>query len=40
MSGGEELMKSMQKRVELIVGYESERKKRSRFRYDIGSPHD
>jgi uncharacterized protein (UPF0332 family) len=35
--GREELMKSMQKRAdELIVAYESERKKRSRFQYDIG----
>ena len=35
--GREELMKSMQKKAnELIVAYESERKKRSRFQYDIG----
>lgn len=35
--GREELMKSMQKRAdELIVAYESERKKRSKFQYDIG----
>ena len=35
--GREELMKSMQKKAdELIVAYESERKKRSKFQYDIG----
>lgn len=35
--GKEDLMKSMQKKAnELIVAYESERKKRSRFQYDIG----
>jgi uncharacterized protein (UPF0332 family) len=35
--GREERMKSMQKKAnELIVAYESERKKRSRFQYDIG----
>lgn len=35
--GREELMKSMQKRAdELIVAYETERKKRSKFQYDIG----
>jgi uncharacterized protein (UPF0332 family) len=35
--GREELMKSMQRKAdELIVAYESERKKRSRFQYDIG----
>lgn len=35
--GREELMKRMQKRAgELIVAYESERKKRSKFQYDIG----
>ncbi len=35
--GREELMKSMEKRAnELIVAYESERKKRSKFQYDIG----
>ena len=35
--GREELMKSMQKKAnELTVAYESERKKRSRFQYDIG----
>lgn len=35
--GREELMKSMQRRAdELIVAYESERKKRSKFQYDIG----
>jgi len=35
--GREELMKKMQKKAdELIVSYESERKKRSKFQYDIG----
>ena len=35
--GREELMKSMQKKAnELIVAYESEMKKRSKFQYDIG----
>lgn len=35
--GREELMKRMQKKAdELIVAYESERKKRSKFQYDIG----
>jgi len=35
--GREELMKSMQKKADqLIVAYESERKKRSKFQYDIG----
>jgi len=35
--GREELMKSMQKKAdELVVAYESERKKRSKFQYDIG----
>jgi uncharacterized protein (UPF0332 family) len=35
--GREELMKRMQKKAdELIVSYEGERKKRSRFQYDIG----
>jgi uncharacterized protein (UPF0332 family) len=35
--GREELMRSMQKKAdELIIAYESERKKRSRFQYDIG----
>jgi uncharacterized protein (UPF0332 family) len=35
--GREELMKRMQRRAdELIVSYEGERKKRSRFQYDIG----
>lgn len=35
--GREELMKRMQKKAdELIVSYESERKKRSKFQYDIG----
>jgi len=35
--GREELMKSMQKKAnELIIAYESERKKRSKFQYDIG----
>jgi len=35
--GREELMKSMRKKAnELIVAYESERKKRSKFQYDIG----
>jgi uncharacterized protein (UPF0332 family) len=35
--GTEELTKSMQKKAnELIVAYESERKKRSKFQYDIG----
>lgn len=35
--GREELMRSMQKKAdELIVAYESERKKRSKFQYDIG----
>jgi uncharacterized protein (UPF0332 family) len=37
LTGREELMKSMQKKAnELIVAYESERKKRSSFQYDIG----
>ena len=37
LMGREELMKSMQRKAnELIVAYESERKKRSRFQYDIG----
>ena len=36
--GREELMKSMRKKAnELIVAYESERRKRSRFQYDIGA---
>jgi len=36
--GREELMKSMHKKAnELIVAYESERKKRSKFQYDIGA---
>jgi uncharacterized protein (UPF0332 family) len=35
--GREQLMKSMQKKAdELVVAYESERKKRSKFQYDIG----
>jgi hypothetical protein len=35
--GREELMKKMQKKAdELIVSYESERKKRSKFQYNIG----
>jgi uncharacterized protein (UPF0332 family) len=35
--GREELMKKMQKKAdELIVSYEGERKKRSKFQYDIG----
>lgn len=35
--GREELMKKMERKAdELIVSYESERKKRSRFQYDIG----
>jgi len=35
--GRDELMKRMQKKAdELIVAYESERKKRSKFQYDIG----
>lgn len=35
--GREELMKRMQKRAdELIISYEGERKKRSKFQYDIG----
>ena len=35
--GREELMKSMKRKAdELIIAYESERKKRSRFQYDIG----
>ena len=35
--GREDLMKSMQKKADqLIVAYESERKKRSKFQYDIG----
>jgi len=35
--GREELMKSMQRKAdELVVAYESERKKRSKFQYDIG----
>ena len=35
--GREELMKSMRKKAnELIVAYESERRKRSKFQYDIG----
>ena len=35
--GREELMKRMQKKAdELIISYEGERKKRSRFQYDIG----
>jgi len=35
--GREELMKRMQKKAdELIISYESERKKRSKFQYDIG----
>lgn len=35
--GREELMKRMQKRAdELIVSYDGERKKRSKFQYDIG----
>jgi uncharacterized protein (UPF0332 family) len=35
--GREEIMKSMKKRAdELIIAYESERKKRSKFQYDIG----
>jgi uncharacterized protein (UPF0332 family) len=35
--GREELMKSMQKKAdELIISYEGERKKRSKFQYDIG----
>ena len=35
--GREELMKRMQKKAdELIVSYEGERKKRSKFQYDIG----
>jgi uncharacterized protein (UPF0332 family) len=35
--GREELMKSMQKKADqLIIAYESERKKRSAFQYDIG----
>lgn len=36
--GREELMKSMKRKAdELIIAYESERKKRSRFQYDIGA---
>jgi hypothetical protein len=35
--GREELMKRMQKKAdELIISYEGERKKRSKFQYDIG----
>ena len=35
--GREELMKKMQKKAdELIISYEGERKKRSKFQYDIG----
>ena len=35
--GREEIMKSMKKKAdELIIAYESERKKRSTFQYDIG----
>jgi uncharacterized protein (UPF0332 family) len=35
--GGEELMKRMRRKAdELIVSYEGERKKRSKFQYDIG----
>jgi uncharacterized protein (UPF0332 family) len=35
--GREQLMKSMQKKAdELVVAYESERKKRSKFQYDVG----
>ena len=35
--GREELMKNMQKKAdELIISYEGERKKRSKFQYDIG----
>jgi len=35
--GREELLKRMQRRAdELIVSYEGERKKRSKFQYDIG----
>lgn len=35
--GREDLMKSMQKKaIEFIAAYESERKKRSKFQYDIG----
>jgi uncharacterized protein (UPF0332 family) len=35
--GREELMKGMQRKAdELIVAYESERKKRSKFQYDVG----
>ncbi len=35
--GREELMKRMQRKAdELIISYESERKKRSKFQYDIG----
>jgi uncharacterized protein (UPF0332 family) len=37
LTGREELMKSMQKKAnELIVAYENERRKRSKFQYDIG----
>jgi len=37
LMGRDELMKSMQKKADqLIVAYESERKKRSKFQYDIG----
>jgi uncharacterized protein (UPF0332 family) len=36
--GREELMKRMQKKAdELIISYEGERKKRSKFQYDIGA---
>jgi uncharacterized protein (UPF0332 family) len=35
--GRDELMKKMQKKAdELIISYEGERKKRSKFQYDIG----
>lgn len=35
--GREELMKRMQKKAnELIISYEGERKKRSKFQYDVG----